>query len=159
MRDFFVLLGALAYVVLVGGAAVTLWTRIHAAAVVSPALNDALLLDAIADVESGNNPQAIGPRGERGRCQFMAATWRELTNAEFLAWAPVDCPFTRGIERAHLARICRGLHAQRLQLEPAFIAAAWRFGLSQAVRQVRADSAQRTANLYWAKLAERKDAR
>lgn len=108
------------------------------------------LLDAIAAVESGNDPRAVGPRGERGRCQFRAATWREYTNAEFLAWAPVDCALTRGIERAHLARLCRGLTARGYSLDPALLAAAWRFGLEHALQTGwRSDYARRVANLYY----------
>lgn len=107
------------------------------------------MLEAIAQAESGNNAHAVGPRGERGRCQFLPGTWRRYTNAEFLAWAPVDCAFTRGIERRHLVTVCQALRAQGCALEPALVAAAWRFGEHAAAAHVRADSARRTANLYW----------
>lgn len=111
-----------------------------------------VMLDAIAAVESGGNPKAIGKLGERGRCQIRAATWGEVTHLPFLAWAPVDCAETREVERMILGEFCRRLLRQGHQLEPALVAAAWRFGAGQAARFVRADSSQRTANLYFAQI-------
>ncbi len=115
-------------------------------------LNVGVLLDAIAAVESGNRWSAIGKLGERGRCQFMAGTWARYTNACFDVWASRDCDVSRKVERAHLARVCDTLARRGLEYDPSLIAAAWRFGESRAVQFRQADSAQRVANLYWARM-------
>ena len=118
-------------------------------------IDAAVLIEAIADVESGNNPSVIGKLGERGRCQFRRSVWQAYTNAEFIAWAPHDCPFTRDIERRHLAWLCKELERQGHALDPALIAAAWRYGVTRAARFIRDEAAQRAANLYWDKLKSR----
>lgn len=125
------------------------WWAARGKAAPRPAFDVDAMLDAIAAVESGNDPHAVGRAGERGRCQFTFSTWVRYTNAPFLLWAPVDCKLTRSIERAHLAQITICLFADGRQPEPALLAAAWRFGVLQAARNVRADSAQRAANLYF----------
>lgn len=124
-------------------------TDLAAAARKRVGLDFDVMLDAIAAVESGNNPLAIGRLGERGRCQIRAATWDEVTSRPFLAWAPVDCAETREVERMVLARMCAQLLRQGHQLEPALVAAAWRYGAGIAPRMIRGDSSQRTANLYF----------
>jgi hypothetical protein len=134
--------------------ALLFWTpRLRAKTKAAPQpLDVAEMIEAIADVESGNKAGVAGKHGERGRCQFMPETWRRYTNAEFLLFAPVDCQLTRKVERAHLSYICGFLAKRRIALEPAIIAAAWRFGEENAVKQARADSSRRTANVYFARV-------
>lgn len=108
----------------------------------------AAMLDAIAAVESGHNPRAVGKHGERGRCQFTRATWQGYTDAPWESWAGVDCPLTRKVERAHLAWLCECLRALHPHLEPEFIAAGWRWGPRLAAAHVRTDYARRVAALY-----------
>lgn len=107
------------------------------------------LLDSIAAVETGRNPAAIGPVGERGRCQFTLATWRCYTRADFRSWASVDCPFTRSIERLHLEWLRRQLVRQGYpHPEPELLAAAWRHGPAYAAQALRTDYVRRVAALY-----------
>lgn len=125
--------------------------KLHAREARRPAstLNAEAMIEAIADVESGNDPAAVGALGELGRCQFRRTTWSELTNAPFEVYARRDCELTRKIERAHLARICTQLSGFGHVLTPALIAAAWRAGTGNAVRFARTDPARRAANLYF----------
>lgn len=111
------------------------------------------LLDAIAAVESGNRPGAVGKLGERGRCQFMPATWARYTTAPFAQWAPVDCDLTRRVEKAHLAWLMAELRKRGTEPTPQLVAAAWRGGLERAFALVGTDPAQRVANLYWEAMA------
>jgi hypothetical protein len=112
-------------------------------------LDAVVMLDAIAAVETGDKYWPIGKAGERGRCQFMPATWARYTNADFATWASRDCDLTRRVERAHLAHLMRALFRPGHIPEPALIAAGWRYGEGRAGRNVRSDYAKRVANLYW----------
>lgn len=112
-------------------------------------LDAVAILDAIAAVESGGAHWKVGPRGERGRCQFMRTTWLRYTNADFELWASHDSSLTRRVERAHLGHLVRVLFHPRQIPAPELIAAAWRYGERNAVAQVRSDYAKRVANLYW----------
>jgi hypothetical protein len=146
MRAVLLIVGFLAFVLLAGVA--------HAAVDRTrkkphPPLNVEAMIEAIADVESGNDHSEVGDKGELGRCQFMPATWRRYTNAPFQVYARTDCELTRKVEKAHLSYVCAYLLRRGYQLEPALIAAAWRFGEGRAAAFVRADSARRTANLYF----------
>lgn len=123
-----------------------------------PVLDHAVMIEAIAVVESGNDPHAVGRAGERGRCQFMERTWQWHTTAPFLQWAPVDCPLTRKIERAHLSWVCRELDRLGHVPDPALVAAGWRFGPRHAAEHIRAGSAQRAAVIYAALLAAKEKA-
>ena len=49
-------------------------------------MNIAIFLLAIASVESGNNPKAIGQEGERSAYQMTRETWRRYTSDPF-EWA------------------------------------------------------------------------
>lgn len=118
-------------------------------------LDREVMIEAIARIETGNDWRAVGRLGERGRCQFMARTWREYSRIDFRT-ASVDCDESRRVERAHLDRICRTLRETGLPVDAGHVAAAWRFGASMAARFVRSDSAQRTVNTYRELLRERR---
>lgn len=111
-------------------------------------LDLAAMIESIADVESGNNPSAVGRAGERGRCQFTEATWRAHTSAPFLLWAPVNCPLTRKVELAHLRWVCGQLLEAGHVLNSALVTAAWRHGVRHAAACIRTDAARRASNLY-----------
>lgn len=111
-------------------------------------INVNAMLDAIAAVESGGWPQKIGQLGERGRCQFMRSTWREYTTASFEGWASMDCPFTRDIERRHLAALTKQLVREGREITPNLLAAAWQHGAGLAWICRNQDAPQRVANLY-----------
>lgn len=112
-------------------------------------LDAVAMLGAIAEVETQHEHWRVGRAGERGRCQFMLSTWVRYTNADFAQWASRDCDLTRRIERAHLGYLLRVLFQPGEIPEPALVAAAWRHGPGNAVKNVRSDYARRVANLYW----------
>lgn len=135
--------------------ALALASKVHARegrrAPAKVALNVEAMIEAIADVESGNNAAVKpGALGELGRCQFLRSTWYDYTNAPFEVFARMDCELTRKVEKAHFARVCAQLIRRGHGLEPALIAAAWRGGVARAASLVRSDAARRTANLYFA---------
>ncbi len=50
------------------------------------------LLNALASVESSNNPRAVSPAGARGLYQLMPATWSDMMTEPFdQAFNPVTC--------------------------------------------------------------------
>jgi hypothetical protein len=107
------------------------------------------MLDAIAQVESGNNPHAVNPvTGERGRCQFTEATWRLYTNADFATWAASGASFVRRIERQHLREVCAGLRGLGHRLTPELVAAAWLHWVELAAAHAHDDRSIRAGNLY-----------
>jgi hypothetical protein len=110
------------------------------------------MLWAIRQVESGDNPHAVGQLGERGAYQFRASTWYEYTKAKFIM---ADSVYADDIARRHLSRICAALFRRKETADPALIAAAWRFGIGNAVRCASADSARRTANLYFDRVKQK----
>jgi len=113
----------------------------------APGYRDEILLDAIAQVESANNPLAIGAAGERTEYQFMAATWSQYTRVPFI-FAGRDRLLSRQVAREHLAWLRRELVARGFGDSPEVLAAGWRFGADNARGSRRVDSSQRVANLY-----------
>lgn len=99
------------------------------------ALDDTRLLAAIAEVETGRNPQAIGPAGERGMHQLTPAVRRQFRNA-----------------RNYLAHIKVRLAAHGIPVTPRTIALAWNGGAGATIRdtvpQRTRDYAERVTNLY-----------
>jgi len=79
----------------------------------------------------------------------MRATWQQYTDAPFDVWASRNSSVSWHVERAHLARILDAFERNGHDFDPALIAAAWRFGATNALRYRRADSSRRVANLYW----------
>lgn len=113
-------------------------------------LDPELMLWAIRQRESGDNPRAIGKRfGERSAYQFRRDTWAGLTRAPFTE-ATKNPRLAHAMAVKHLAFI-RGLLAARgIDSEaPQFIAAAWNFGPAFGENAVRSDYAAAVANLYW----------
>lgn len=99
------------------------------------------ILYALAAVESGGNPKAIGRAGERSQYQITEAAWRE----------EVDIPFEKATEDPQVAywvaiwrvrRIVRDLEHRHAAVTPQAIAHAWNPGAPP-------DYAERVANLYF----------
>lgn len=71
-----------------------------------------VLLDAIVEVESGNNPKAIGDRGRAiGAFQIHRAYWRDGTRILGVEWSyrdAFDVEKARQVVRAYLAYYGRG---------------------------------------------------
>jgi hypothetical protein len=142
---------------LIGALAFVAPKKHHAAAPVAQrvaTLDAVAFLEAIAAVETGHQAWRVGPAGERGRCQFLRATWQRYTNADFAAWASHDSELVRRVERAHLGFLLRLLVQPGQVPDPALLAAGWRWERG-AIAQVRSDYAQRVANLYWDAVARK----
>lgn len=94
-------------------------------------VNRAALLAALAEVESRNNPHAVGPAGERGLWQFRLGTWRQHTSAPF-AWAHEPAK-AREIAEKHLEWLRQAWVKSRGR-EPTAreLAATWNGGVSLA---------------------------
>lgn len=100
------------------------------------ALDDARILAAIAEVETGNNPRAIGPAGERGAHQLTPSVRRQFRTAQ-----------------NYLAHIKGRLAANSVPVTPRTVALAWNGGAGATIRntvQARTrDYANRVSNLYF----------
>lgn len=90
-----------------------------------PSVSDDVLLRAIAQVETGNNPAKVGRYGERTRLQIMPATWRRYSRLPQSARNRAE---TDRVARAYLAYIRRRLRARRLPESTFYLAAAWNAG-------------------------------
>lgn len=88
-------------------------------------------LRAIAGVETGNNPAAVGPAGELSAWQFTRATWRQYTSAPF-GRARADPVLAELVARTHLERICADLRRQGCPVTPYAIARRWNPGAGSA---------------------------
>jgi hypothetical protein len=105
------------------------------------------MLDAIAQVESGNNPRAVGQHGERSAYQMMESTWKSHTDLPFLL-ATQRPDMARMVARRHLEWLCAALRRMHTQLEPELIAGGWQAGPGCAYRFAHSDHARRVAALY-----------
>lgn len=99
-------LGSVLLVCVVAGPAPTLFARNV------PAVDDHVLLAAIAEVETGTTRLAwpckkVGKKGERSAWQMTRATWRRYTNE----------PFERASAEAALPHLIASLHLRYLRLE------------------------------------------
>jgi len=90
-------------------------------------IDEGVLLWAIAEVESRNNDAAVGTRGERGRWQFMAATWRGLMPKHAHAEA-ADYAVAATAAHKLYARILETLNKRGMAVTVENIAMAWNLG-------------------------------
>jgi hypothetical protein len=110
----------------------------------SEKIDDDSLLHAIRDVESGDNPGAIGPCGERTAYQFTVATWRGYTVMPFERAGL--CPaLATTIARRHLDWLRK---AAPWPVSVERLANAWHRGLGGARESQTSDYAQRVRRLY-----------
>jgi hypothetical protein len=102
------------------------------------------LLHALRDVESGDNPGAIGPCGERTAYQFTSATWCGYTVMPFERAGL--CPaLATTIARRHLDWLMK---SSTWPLTVERLAEAWHRGLDGAREAETSDYAQRVRHLY-----------
>jgi len=127
------------------------------------AKDDARLLNAIGDVETGHirNPRgAVGKAGERGRYQMKPEAWKEA-NAVLADSARPPCDWSHWkdavvqdvMAAAYLSALRRHLaSAGYPNPSPAQLALAWNVGPTAAVsrRLVLNDYARRVQNIYFA---------
>lgn len=109
--------------------------------------NPAAFLRAIAQVESGENPHAVGPLGERSMYQFTRDTWR-LHSLRSIYDATTDPAYAHQIALRHLAYLHSVLRAQAVPETPATLAAAWHYGPRFAKICTETDYVRRVGNLY-----------
>ena len=115
------------------GVAVALWAgsaeRTFAAE--TTASERETFLRAIAEVETGGNPRAIGRRGERGMFQFTRTTWRLHSKRAF---ADAHIPSVSfDVAAQHYEWLHNGLIRNGRTPTPYLLAAAWNAGLSRVV--------------------------
>ncbi len=106
-------------------------------------------LKAVAEVETGGNPMAIGPFGERGLYQFNRPTWRRYTKRPFTD--AHNSRIAHDVAVQHFIWLYRRLAASGREPTPYRLAMAWNGGLGcaisgRAVRSTR-DYARRVSVL------------
>ena len=104
------------------------------------------LLFALASVETGNKPTAIGPGGERSAWQFTPDTWRRHTKLPFRL-ASEDPIHAREVAEMHLDYLSAELRARGVDPTPEHLAAAWRYGPASSRVCAGTDYAKRVARL------------
>jgi hypothetical protein len=119
-------------------------------------LDEDVLLDAIAQVESGNNPKAIGQCGERTEYQIMPGTWQRFSTVPFR-----DMPIVSRNHRRNVARlILQDLRREAVQRgclvqSPQLLAGGWRHGPAFMLSACGTETSQRVACLYYDLLSRR----
>ncbi len=115
------------------GLALALWfgaVETASAAEVTAGEREAFLR-AIAEVETGGNPRAIGSRGERGMFQFTRTTWRLHSRRAFGDAHIPSVSFA--VANQHYDWIHDGLIRNGRQPTPYLMAAVWNAGLGRVV--------------------------
>lgn len=106
-------------------------------------------LKAVAEVETGGNPRAVGGQGERGLYQFTLATWRAYTTQPFIA--AHDPVIAHEVAVKHFVWLQDRMLASGRQPTAHHLAVAWNSGLSRALTgrfpQSTRDYASRVVNL------------
>ena len=108
------------------------------------------LFRAISEVESGNNPRAVGRHGERTVVQFLPSVWRHYSRV------PMSRASSQEVRRVFNAHVDTLLKARsrnpRFKSEVRAVAVGWRLGegiyKSGRVRADVLDYAERVGNLY-----------
>lgn len=113
-----------------------------------------VMLWAIRQVESGDDPRRTGLRGERSAYQFMRSTWEQHTRADFM-FASTLPALADEVANKHAQWLQKQLRRELLGSDPIFFAAAWRYGVGGAARHARSDYAGRVMALYWERMQAR----
>ena len=111
----------------------------------------AIMLAALSTLESGNNDQAKGIAGERGRHQVTPAAWRETTNLPFS-----DATNTAIETQIVLERIRKVTQRDPASLTPAEFAAAWHFPYGNHLNRERRDYVRRFENVVAAEANQKR---
>ena len=80
-------------------------------------------LEAVAEVESGGDNYAVGPKGEVSKFQILPSTWRSLTPAP-LSFAS-DPRYSFPVARKHLFEIRQALHRAKIKETVWTLARSW----------------------------------
>jgi hypothetical protein len=89
--------------------------------------NDQQFLRAVAIVETNNDDRAIGKAGERGRYQFMAATWGQYSKIPHTNCAAYPAEIER-VAQTHLNWIKKTLKKNGYEISVDNCAAIWNAG-------------------------------
>jgi len=117
----------------------------------SQSLDLSLLLQCIAEVESGGRDDLVGPCGARSKYQITERVWYQHTTLNFRKYCSAD--YADAIAREHLDWLC---YNKPPPIDPYHVALAWHVGLSGSgqaygITKKQSDHAQRVANLYHAR--------
>jgi hypothetical protein len=111
----------------------------------------ACLAWAIAQVETGDKPRAVGAHGELTRFQFRKATWEEWSDVPFRR-APRDEVEADRVFEKHARWIVGALEGLGLEVSVASVAIMWNAGYGNVMHGRVPDSsldyALRVENLY-----------
>ena len=113
-------------------------------------------LHALAEVESGDDPNKVGAAGERTRWQITPEVWKQhLLNWPFAKFSGFHA-LARKCADMHLRWLIRSLEVDGVCITPSTLATCWRFGLHGGMELIKAgkipDSANRVRNLYYAQV-------
>lgn len=86
-------------------------------------------LSAVALVETGNNPRAVGSKGERGLYQFTRQTWKQHTKKSH--YKAHDPSYSQVIAKKHYDWLYKNLTRKGYPASPYWIAVAWNSGLKR----------------------------
>jgi soluble lytic murein transglycosylase-like protein len=106
------------------------------------------LLRAIAEVETANNPRAVGRAGERTIYQIAPGTWRGVSRVPMARASAAEID---AVARTILADIHLALRERKIPVTPYEIALRWNAGArARRFTPATRDYAQRVANIYHA---------
>jgi len=112
-----------------------------------PSLNRDAFLKAVAEVETGGNPRAVGRHGERGLYQFTYATWRRHSSRPFTdAHNP---RVAHDVAVRHFVWLHDRLTAAGREPDAYQMAVAWNGGVARAI----SGKAPRTTRSYATRVA------
>jgi hypothetical protein len=96
-----------------------------------PDFDKSAFLSAIAEVETGGNPRAVGRQGERGLYQFRSGVWKQYTSRSFFQAHNPDVSY--GVAVKHFDWLYDGFVRNGRQPTAFMMAAAWNSGLNRAL--------------------------
>lgn len=118
------------------------------AAAVDTVVDTVRLLRAIAEVETGFNPRAVGRAGERTVYQIAPGTWRRFSRVPIRCADPAE---VERVARAVLFEITQSLANHRIPHTPYELALRWNAGPSaRRFSTATRDYASRVSNIYHA---------
>lgn len=88
-------------------------------------------LKAVAQVESGNDPRAVGRMGERGVFQFRKDTWKQYTKRSF--FKAHDRSVSYQVALKHYEWLYDGFIRNGYKPTPYLMASAWNSGLTRTL--------------------------
>lgn len=129
--------------ILIGLAILPLWSS-------ASTVDYAVLLSAIADVETGSNPRKVGKAGERSAYQIARVVWRQHTDLPFSK--ANDPEVAKEVAIKHLSWLEREIKRKGYEITAERMALCWNAGLTRGLSgkafPSSVDYASRVKNLY-----------